>query len=46
MNAHPHAPRDVDFDAMKDVARLSWLLNFEATATVPSNDTAVLEERT
>ena len=25
---------DVDFEAMKDLTRLAWLLNFEALATV------------
>lgn len=44
MNAHPHPARDTDFEAMKDLARLSWLLNFEATATVAGSDTAVAEE--
>ncbi|HXS52404.1 MAG TPA: hypothetical protein VN782_07725 [Usitatibacter sp.] len=24
-----------DFEALKDITRLSWLLNFEALATVP-----------
>ena len=24
-----------DFDALKDITRLAWLLNFEAVATVP-----------
>ena len=26
---------DVHFEAMKDLTRLAWLLNFEAVATVP-----------
>jgi hypothetical protein len=24
-----------DFDALKDITRIAWLLNFEAVATVP-----------
>ena len=28
-------PIDVHFEAMKDMTRLAWLLNFEAVATVP-----------
>ena len=32
---------DVDFEAMKDVTRLAWLLNFEAVATVPPKAGAV-----
>ena len=32
---------NVHFDAMKDLTRLAWLLNFEAIATVPPNATAV-----
>jgi hypothetical protein len=34
-------PIDVHFEAMKDMARLAWLLNFEAVATVPLKDSAV-----
>lgn len=32
---------DVHFEAMKDVTRLAWLLNFEALATVPSKRGAI-----
>jgi len=30
--------QDIDFQALKDITRLSWLLNFEALATVPAID--------
>ena len=33
--------RDVHFEALKDVTRLAWLLNFEAVATVPPKSSAV-----
>jgi hypothetical protein len=36
--------RDVHFEAMKDVTRLFWLLNFEAVAAVPGTDGAVRQE--
>jgi hypothetical protein len=32
---------DVHFDAMKDMTRLAWLLNFEALAAVPPRAGAV-----
>ena len=32
---------NIDFEALKDVARLSWLLNFEALATVPRLEDAL-----
>ena len=35
------APTDVHFEALKDVTRLAWLLNFEALATVPAKAAAV-----
>ena len=35
---------NIDFEALKDVARLSWLLNFEALATVPALDGALLPQ--
>ena len=35
---------DVHFEAMKDVTRLFWLLNFEAVATVAGTDGAVRAE--
>jgi hypothetical protein len=38
-----HLP-DVHFEAMKDVTRLFWLLNFEAVATVPGTEAAVHQE--
>jgi hypothetical protein len=28
--------RSLDFEALKDITRLAWLLNFEALATVPN----------
>ena len=31
-------PRDPDFEALKDVTRLAWLLNFEAIATVANDE--------
>jgi len=33
--------RDVHFEALKDVTRLAWLLNFEAVATVPAKESAL-----
>jgi hypothetical protein len=33
---------DIDFEAMKDMARLMYLLNFEAVATVPGNEDAIV----
>jgi hypothetical protein len=36
--------RDTHFEAMKDVTRLYWLLNFEAVATVPALEGAVRQE--
>ena len=35
-------PRDPDFEAMKDVTRLAWLLNFEALATVGNDEDALV----
>jgi hypothetical protein len=37
--------RDTHFEAMKDLTRLAWLLNFEAVATVPPMATAVPKAR-
>lgn len=37
-------PRDPHFDALKDVSRLAWLVNFEALATVAGRDLAIFEE--
>lgn len=37
-------PRDPQFEALKDVSRLAWLVNFEALATVAGSDTAIPEE--
>jgi hypothetical protein len=34
-------PRDPDFEAMKDLSRLSWLLNFEAVASVANTGDAI-----
>ena len=31
---------NLDFDALKDVTRLAWLLNFEAVATAGNDDDA------
>jgi hypothetical protein len=36
--------RDIHFEALKDVTRLAWLLNFEALATVAPKEHAVLGE--
>ena len=30
-----------DFEALKDITRLAWLLNFEALATVPAAEHAI-----
>ena len=32
---------NVDFEALKDVTRLAWLLNFEAIATVANDEDAL-----
>jgi len=32
---------DAHFEAMKDVTRIAWMLNFEALATVPPKADAV-----
>ena len=29
---------NADFEALKDITRLAWLLNFEALATVPCTE--------
>ena len=42
MNTEPL--RDVHFEALKDITRLSWLLNFEALAAVPTLEGAVRRE--
>ena len=34
-------PRDPDIEAMKDLTRLSWLVNFEAVATVGNDEDAL-----
>jgi len=34
-------PRDPDFEALKNMTRLSWLLNFEAVATAGNDDDSV-----
>ena len=34
-------PINVHFEALKDMTRLAWLLNFEAVATLPSKAGAV-----
>jgi hypothetical protein len=34
-------PPDVHFEAMKDLTRFAWLLNFEAVATVPTKAAAL-----
>ena len=36
-------PRDPDFEAMKDLTRLAWLVNFEAVATVGNDEDALVE---
>jgi hypothetical protein len=30
-----------DFEALKDITRLQWMLNFEAIATVPNDEDAL-----
>lgn len=42
MNAQ--TPRDPQFEALKDITRLAWLVNFEAVATVAGRDAALLDE--
>lgn len=37
----PKMTPDLDFEALKNVTRLAWLLNFEALATVPPKAAAV-----
>ena len=32
---------NVDFEALKDITRLMWMLNFEAVATVPNTEGAI-----
>ena len=34
-------PREPDFEAMKSVTQLAWLMNFEAIATVANDDDSV-----
>jgi len=34
---------NVDFEAMKDLTRLAWLVNFEAVATVAPKGTALVK---
>ncbi len=41
MNTEP--VRDVHFEAIKDVTRLAWLLNFEAVAAVVAGEPAVAQ---
>ena len=36
-------PRDPDFEALKDITRLAWLVNFEAVATVGNDEDALAE---
>jgi hypothetical protein len=36
-------PRDPDFEALKDLTRLSWLVNFESVATVANDEDALAE---
>lgn len=38
---HTQTTSDVHFEALKDVTRLAWLLNFEALATVPAKAAAI-----
>ena len=38
---HPMTPSDPDFEALKSLTRLSWLLNFEAVATVGNDEDAI-----
>ena len=38
-------PRDPHFEALKDITRLAWLLNFEAVATVPGQAPAIASGR-
>ena len=32
---------DLDFEALKDITRLAWLLNFEAIATAANDEDAL-----
>ena len=35
---------DPQFEALKDLTRLAWLVNFEALATIAGRDTALPED--
>jgi hypothetical protein len=35
------SPRDPDFEALKNLTRLTWLLDFEAVATVVNVEPAI-----
>ena len=35
---------NLDFEALKDITRLAWLLNFEALATVPAAGDAIARD--
>jgi hypothetical protein len=38
---HPMTQLNPDFEALKSITRLSWLLNFEAIATVANDEDAL-----
>ena len=40
LSMQTHSALNTHFEAMKDVTRLAWLINFEAVATVPPQATA------
>jgi hypothetical protein len=39
-------PRNPDFEALKDLTRLAWLVNFEAVATVGNDEDALVDQAT
>lgn len=37
-------PREPDFEALKDITRLAWLVNFEAVASVGNDGDALVDK--
>lgn len=37
-------PREPDFEALKDITRLAWLVNFEAVASVGNDEDALVDK--
>jgi len=42
--SNPRFGVDPDFEALKSLTRLQWMLNFEAVATVPNKAAAIGRE--